>query len=165
VDVGDRWHEIATAWDAHADGALYPFNDWHAAMAWLGAGREADVQRLEQRLRAAPHDREASRWAADTGADLVAGFAAFWRGDFEVAVQHLHSARGIANRFGGSHAQRDVIDWTLTEAALRGRRFGLAEALAHERLALRPHSPVNLGFLQRARAVAAPARRSAATAA
>lgn len=152
VEVGDRWDELATAWDAHADGALYPFNDWHAVMAWLGAGREADVNRLLESLRAAPRDREASRWAVDTGADLVAGFAAFWRGDHEVAVQHLHRARAIANSFGGSHAQRDVIDWTLTEAALRARRFDLAEALAHERLALRPHSPVNRGFLRRAAA-------------
>jgi len=150
VDVGERWDEIATAWDAHADGALYPFNDWHAAMAWLGAGRLADVQALERTLRAAPREREASRWAADTGADLVAGFAAFWRGEHDAAVQHLVRARTIANSFGGSHAQRDVIDWTLTEAALRGRQFGLADALARERLALRPHSPVNQGFLRRA---------------
>ncbi len=152
VDVGDRWDEIATAWDAHADGVLYPFNDWHAAMAWLGAGRVADVQGLLTTLLAAPREREASRWAVDTGADLVAGFAAFWQGDHDTAVQHLHRARTIANGFGGSHAQRDVIDWTLTEAALRARRFELAEALAHERLALRPHSPVNHGFLRRAAA-------------
>ncbi|MCY1540955.1 hypothetical protein D9M68_766230 [compost metagenome] len=161
MDVGDRWKELATAWDAHADGALYPFNDWHAAMAWLGASRTSDVERLQAALRGAPRDREASRWAADTGADLVAGFAAFWQGDHDSAVQHLHRARFIANSFGGSHAQRDVIDWTLTEAALRGRRIGLAEALANERLALRPHSPVNRGFLLRAadRGVAGGARR------
>ena len=152
VDVGDRWNEIATAWDAHADGAFYPFNDWHAAMAWLGAGRVADVQGLQTALLAGPREREASRWAVDTGADLVAGFAAFWQGDHDTAVQHLHRARTIANTFGGSHAQRDVIDWTLTEAALRAHRFGLAEALAHERLALRPHSLVNHGFLRRAAA-------------
>ena len=54
--------------------------------------------------------------------------------------------------FGGSHAQRDVIDWTLTEAALRGGLRPMAEALANERLALRPHSPVNRAFLTRARA-------------
>jgi len=154
VDVGDRWSELASAWDAHADGALYPFNDWHAAMAWLGAGREDDVLSLEQALRASPSDREASRWAAATGADLVAGFAAFRRGDHDAAVRHLHRAREIANCFGGSHAQRDVIDWTLTEAALRGGDSDMAEALANERLALRPHSPVNRGFLRRAVAAA-----------
>lgn len=158
VDVGDRWRELATAWDLHANGALYPFNDWHAVMAYLGAGRERDVERLRLALLAAPRTREASRWAADSGADLVAGFAAFWHGKHDTAIQHLYRARSIANTFGGSHAQRDVIDWTLTEAALRGHKFVLAEMLAHERLALRPHSPVNHAFLRRAAAKGAPAR-------
>jgi hypothetical protein len=38
-DVGVRWDELASAWDVHADGRTYPFNDFHAAMAYLGAGR------------------------------------------------------------------------------------------------------------------------------
>jgi hypothetical protein len=29
-----------------ADGKLSPFNDWHSAMAYLGAGRESEVERL-----------------------------------------------------------------------------------------------------------------------
>jgi hypothetical protein len=53
------------------------------------------------------------------------------------------------NVFGGSHAQRDVLDWTLTEAALRGGLSDMAEGLVAERLALRPHSPVNLAFRDR----------------
>ena len=61
--------------------------------------------------------------------------------------------RFIANRFGGSHAQRDIIDWTLTEAALRGGLNDLAEAMAHERLALKPHSRVNRNLLSRATAI------------
>lgn len=151
IDVGERWVEVAHTWDSHADGQLYPFNDWHAVMAYLGAGRLADVQRLSQALRSADGTTEVSRWAGDTGADLVDGFLAHWRGEHDAAVQHLYRARHIANRFGGSHAQRDIIDWTLTESALRAGQRGLAEALAHERLALRPHSPVNRAFLQRAR--------------
>ena len=63
----------------------------------------------------------------------------------------LHPARFIVNGFGGSHAQRDVIDWTLTEAALRGGLRDVAESLAHERLALKPHSPINRAFLAQAR--------------
>ncbi|HET8789685.1 MAG TPA: tetratricopeptide repeat protein, partial [Modicisalibacter sp.] len=62
----------------------------------------------------------------------------------------LHPARFIANGFGGSHAQRDIIDWTLTEAALRGGCPDLAEALTNERLAIKPHSPLNRAFLNRA---------------
>ncbi len=152
--VGERWQELASAWDAHADGHSYAFNDWHAAMAWLGAGRMGDAQALEARLRAAAPASEAARWATETGADLVAGFVAFEQGRFDDAVERLWRARPIANRFGGSHAQRDVIDWTLTEAALRGGRRGVAEALAQERLALRPNSGVNRAFLRRALAPA-----------
>ena len=70
----------------------------------------------------------------------------------------LRPLRHVSNRFGGSHAQRDIIDWTLTESALRAGQTGMAEALAHERLALRPHSPVNRGFLRRAQATKATSR-------
>ncbi|WP_349368483.1 tetratricopeptide repeat protein [Salinarimonas sp.] len=150
-DVGDRFDEVASAWDAHADGALYPFNDWHAAMAYLGAGREADVERLLGRCReSAVGASEVAGWTRTTGLPLIEGFRAFARGDYVDAVETLHRGRIIANSFGGSHAQRDVIDWTLTEAAIRAGMRETAEALANERLAVRPHSPVNRSFLARA---------------
>ena len=49
-DVGDRWNELAATWDNHADGRLYPFNDWHAVMAYLGAGRERRRRAHSRRL-------------------------------------------------------------------------------------------------------------------
>jgi tetratricopeptide (TPR) repeat protein len=151
-DVGDRWRELAEAWLAHADGRSYPFNDWHAVMACLGAGRDADVTRIEADMRAAAAEATSvAEWIRTSGLPLVQGFRAFWRGDYAAATEQLLPARAIANRFGGSHAQRDVIDWTLTEAALRAGQDDLAAALAHERLALKPGSPVNLGFASRAR--------------
>jgi tetratricopeptide (TPR) repeat protein len=151
-DVGERWNELATAWDNHADGRVYPFNDWHAVMAYLGAGRDNDVDRIIAAYRTNAADTsDVAEWGQRTSLPLVEGFAAFWRGDYETAVDRLHGARFIANSFGGSHAQRDVIDWTLTEAAVRGGLSGLAEALANERFALKPHSPVNRSFLTRSR--------------
>jgi tetratricopeptide (TPR) repeat protein len=152
VDLGDRWMELSHAWEQHADARLYPFNDWHAAMAHLGAGREHLVEAILASYRAAAIGPETSRWARDTGMALIDGFAAFHKGDYATAVEKLHGARFIANTFGGSHAQRDVIDWTLNEAAVRGRLRDFAVALAQERLALRPHSPVNRSFLNRATA-------------
>lgn len=151
-DVGPRWTELAECWDRHADGRLYPFNDWHAVMAYLGAGREADVERVIGALTDhAGGPTETARWAGTVALPLIHGFRAFWRGRYRECAEGLHAARYIVNRFGGSHAQRDVIDWTLTEAAARGGLADLAEALAHERLALRPHSPINRLFLGRAR--------------
>ena len=152
-DVGDRWNELAATWDNHADGRLYPFNDWHAVMAYLGAGRSADVERILDGYRKAAAASDVGEWGRRIAVPLVEGFAAFWRGDYRAAADRLHGARHIANVFGGSHAQRDIIDWTLTEAAIRGGLTGLAEGLANERLALKPHSPVNRSFLNRAQAV------------
>ncbi len=152
-DQSVRWGEVAETWDQHADGKLYPFNDLHAAMAYLGSGRESEVERLLAAYRSnAAAESEVGAWARELGLPLIEGFQAFWHGDHETAVARLHPSRYIVNRFGGSHAQRDVIDWTLTEAALRGGFTDLAEGLAAERLALKPHSPVNRGFLRRAAA-------------
>lgn len=149
-DVGDRWLELAATWDKHADGQLYPFNDWHAVMAYLGADRHGEVERIVSGYRRnAADEPETGLWARRTGLPLIEGFRAFWHGDYTAAVERLHPARFIANSFGGSHAQRDIIDWTLTEAALRGGLRDLAAALAHERLALKPHSPINRSFLSR----------------
>jgi tetratricopeptide (TPR) repeat protein len=155
VEVGARWAALSDAWEGLADGALYPFNDWHAAMAHLGAGRDDRVAALRRALAARTGPAETDRWARETGLPLIEGFAAFRRGAFDEAVARLHAARFVANGFGGSHAQRDVIDWTLAEAALRGGLRAEAVALARERLALRPHSPVNRGFLARAEGLAA----------
>ena len=154
VDPGARWAELSIAWEAHADGRLYPFNDWHAIMAHLGAGRDATADRLLTAMRAtAAGEGQIAAWTRTTGLPLALGFTAFWRGRDAEAAAQLHAARFIANRFGGSHAQRDVIDWTLAEAALRAGDRTMAESLAHERLAIKPHSPVNRAFLRRARAL------------
>ena len=160
-DVGDRWDELAASWDSHADGRTYPFNDWHAVMAYLGAGRDGEVDRTIRAFRKSTDASDVAAWGKRTAVPLVEGFAALWRKDYQTAVDRLHNARFIANCFGGSHAQRDIIDWTLTEAAVRGGLTGLAEALANERLALKPHSPVNRAFLARAQVSAAPARKAA----
>jgi hypothetical protein len=147
-EVGDRWSELATTWDAHADGGSYPFNDWHAVMAYLGSGRKHDVERVIAALRDAhPATSEVAGWCRGTGLPLVEGFTAFWRGDYRTVIERLHGARFIANAFGGSHAQRDIIDWTLTEAALRGGFHEVASALANERFALKLHSPINRQFV------------------
>ena len=153
-EVGERWTELADAWDAHADGRLYPFNDAHAVMAYLGAGRESAVARVTAAQQdAAAGDGDVANWIRQVGRPLIKGFTAFAHGQYGAAVEALHPVRFVAQQFGGSHAQRDVIDWTLTEAAIRSGMREVAQALSHERLALKPHSPVNRDFVRRAAAV------------
>jgi hypothetical protein len=69
------------------------------------------------------------------------GFAAFGRGAYAAAVDELFAVRTVAHTFGGSVAQRDVLELTLLEAALRGKQFALARGLARARQARKPNSP------------------------
>ena len=40
IDVSERWQPLADDWAPFAEDGFYPFNDVHAAMAFVGAGRE-----------------------------------------------------------------------------------------------------------------------------
>jgi len=68
-------------------------------------------------------------------------------------VTLLLQVRRIAHRFGGSHAQRDVIDLTLIEAALRSGNASLAAQLTAERIEARPASPLSVYLRERASAL------------
>ena len=67
----------------------------------------------------------------------------FCRGDYDGAVKSISAIRTAADRCGGSVAQCDLIHLTLLEAALRGRRKGLARTLAAERAVRKPASRLN----------------------
>lgn len=155
-DVGDRWAEVSSLWQGHADGRTLVFHDMHAVLAELGAGQPALVERRLAAMRetAAGND-EAATLYREVGVPLTEGLIAFWRGRHADAVALLQRVRFELWRIGGSHAQRDVVDWTLTEAALRGGMRDVALSLAHERLGARPRSVVNRHFLQRAEALQA----------
>ncbi len=156
VDVGDRWAQQADLWQGHADGKCLVFGDVHAAMAELRAGREALFERRLEAMRAtAESGREAAPLYRKVGIPIVEGLAAFHRGAWAEAVERLLPVRFDLWQIGGSWAQRDVVDWTLTEAALRAGQRDVALALSYERLASRPRSAPNRRFLRAAEAIAA----------
>jgi tetratricopeptide (TPR) repeat protein len=155
-DVGDRWPDLAALWDGHADGKCLVFTDIHAAMAELGAGREARVQRRLAAMReTAGSDAEAAGLYRTVGIPVVEALSAFRRGAYDETIELLLQTRVDLWQIGGSHAQRDVVDWTLAEAAVRGGQRDVALALAHERLGTRPRSAPNRRFLRHAENIAA----------
>jgi hypothetical protein len=155
-DIGERWHELAALWEGHADGRCLVFGDIHAAMAELGAGQEALVERRLAAMReTAASDIEAAGLYRSVGVPVVKGLMAFRRGDYGEAVERLLPVGVELWQIGGSHAQRDVVHWTLTEAATRAGRRDVALALAYERLGARPRSAPNRRFLREAEAIAA----------
>lgn len=156
VDVGGRWAPLAGRWAPLADSAWYAFNDLHAMMAFVGAGRGEDQRRLLAAQRAAiDTDGDNAMFTRAVGHPATLAVQAFGRGDNARAAELLRGLRSHAHRFGGSHAQRDLIDLTLLEAALRAGDRALASGLAAERQALRPRSGLALRAVQRARALPA----------
>jgi hypothetical protein len=155
-DLGGRWQDLAALWDGHADGKCLVFTDIHAAMAELRSGREALVERRLKAMReTAASDVEAAPLYRTVGIPVVEGLSAFHRGLYDEAVTLLLETRVDLWQIGGSHAQRDVVEWTLAEAALRAGERDVALALAHERLAARPKSAPNRRFLRHAEQMAA----------
>ncbi len=153
---GERWQTLADLWQGHADGRYCVFADIHAAMAELKSGRDAAFEdRLAAMRRTAADHSESAPVYRDVGLPVVLGLAAYQRGNPAQAVEHLLGVRPELARMGGSKAQRDVIDWTLNDAAARAGLRDVAVALANERLALRPQSAPNRQFLANAEAIAA----------
>jgi tetratricopeptide (TPR) repeat protein len=153
--IGERWQEQADFWQGHADGKCLVFADIHAAMAELRSGQEALAERRLAAMReTAASSLEAAGLYRTVGIPVVEGLTAFHRGDYHEAVELLLPVRCDLWQIGGSHAQRDVVNWTLTEAAVRAGQRDVALALAHERLATRPRSAPNRRFLRHAEEIA-----------
>jgi tetratricopeptide (TPR) repeat protein len=143
VDVGRRWEAIADRWQPLIEDKLYAFNDCHAVMALLGAGRIGDAERTVSILtETARKQSDNALMSRDVGLPLARALLAFEHGKYAATIDLLRPLRNIAQRFGGSHAQRDLIDLTLIEAAHRAGETSLVRALANERLALKPKSPL-----------------------
>jgi hypothetical protein len=139
--VGDRWMAVADNWQAFASAANYAFNDAHAVMAFVGAGRPeriAEVMDAQDRAMAAAGDN--ARFTREVGRPVILGLKAFGEGNYAGCIAAIQPVIPIANRFGGSHAQRDVLDLTVMEAAFRLPDPALARALGAERRSMKPDS-------------------------
>jgi tetratricopeptide (TPR) repeat protein len=153
VDVGDRFGPLADRWAAIGGAGRYAFNDLHAMIAYVGADRPAQQRSLLEAMHAALDSGvDNAGFTREVGLPAAQAIQALGQGDAQRAVAWLRGIRSGAHRFGGSHAQRDLIDLTLLEAAIRSGDQPLASALAAERLALKPHSPMAQRLGARSRA-------------
>lgn len=154
-DVQAAARALAEGWPLDdAQAGYYAFNDVHAMAALLAAGEVARAEswlaRCAQRALDAEDARRANHaMAREVGLPLMRGLLALERGDADGAADLMHPVRGIAQRFGGSHAQRDLIDQTLLAAAARGSRRALGRALLNERLLAKPATPLTRHWLER----------------
>lgn len=156
VDVRARCADLIVQWNLDDDCAgHYAFNDVHALLAMIGAGELARaehwVARCAGHALAADEGRRSNHaMAREVGAPLMRGLMAYARGDAQAAAQALYAVRGKAQRFGGSHAQRDLIDQTLlAAAAANGSAATLGRALLNERRLAKPVTPLTRFWAER----------------
>jgi len=150
IDVGQRWATVADGWLPIATAGNYAFNDVHAMLAFVGAQRpDAVVAVLETQQRVMQGSNDNDAFTREVGHPLALAIKAFGQARYDETVRLIRQVREIAHRFGGSHAQRDLLDLTLIEAALRAGQRPLAMALCAERLTIRGHSPLTRQLLAR----------------
>ncbi|TMS00539.1 tetratricopeptide repeat protein [Nonomuraea basaltis] len=166
-ELDERWRALAGEWPMRVAEPFYAFNDMHAVMSYVGAGRIGEAEKLiatreayVQEPRPGVTNREMT---LRVGLPVCRAIVAFGRGDYASVVDLLYPIRHRINEFGGSHAQRDAVQKTLLEAALRAGARDVARVLVSERINVRPCSPYNW-LKQAALADALGDRAAAATA-
>jgi hypothetical protein len=138
VDVGDRFARLADNFASEPRGQS-AFVDTHAMMAFVGAGREAEARALLAAQVAALESRgDNAAFVRDVGLPAGEALLAFGEGAYAKAAALLADVRTRAHRFGGSHAQRDVLDLTLLAAARKAGDRALEAALVSERQGATP---------------------------
>lgn len=141
VNVHYRAAHVADTFDQPIQRGFYAFNDAHVVMALVAGERLDEARRVVAELeRSAGEDGSNAQMARDVGLPLSRALVLFGEERYEQAVEILWPLRQIAQRFGGSNAQRDVIDQTLGVAAVRAGLHPVASALVEERRLLRPKS-------------------------
>jgi tetratricopeptide (TPR) repeat protein len=152
VETTSRFAALAVAWaDPVGHAGWYAFNDVHALLACAGSGDLARARALLDVARThAAGTGDNAAMATEVGLPLMEGLLDFVRGDAAGAIRRLYPLRGLAHRFGGSHAQRDLLDQTLLAAAAQpGGDRALGRALLNERLLAKPRTPLTAHWAAR----------------
>ena len=154
VDVRLRFAGVADAWERALgdEGGFYAFNDFHATLAFAATRRRDTLERLREALARGERDE------AGANADMTRLVARpvceaaidYCEGRYAAAAERLVVVRDLASRFGGSHAQRDLLTLTLIDAALRAGVPNLARHYLQERLTTKPGGALGMRLAVRA---------------
>lgn len=121
-------HEFANGAFPRAGAA---FSDMHIALAQVVAGDDAA---LEVRDRQVDELARQGRYPSGGFVPVVSrAFAAFERRDFSAAIDALEPIADDLERIGGSHAQLDLVRFTLLKAYLNVDRLDAARRLLRAR--------------------------------
>jgi tetratricopeptide (TPR) repeat protein len=145
IDVGNRWEDVADHLAARATDTVQPFLTLQYLFGLARAGRPQAEELLEAVRdyagRAPPFSRAVWREVALPGCE---GLYAYARGDYGRAWRNLSDVAPRLAETGGSHAQRDLFEQILLDAALKSGRLVNAQQQLEQRRSADPNGvPVN----------------------
>jgi hypothetical protein len=145
IGVGDRWEDVADHLAARANDTVQPFLTLQYLYGLARAGRpqaEILLEAVRRYAQLAPgFTRAVWREVALPGCE---GLYAYARGDYNRAWRNLSEVAPRLAEAGGSHAQRDLFEQILLDAALKSGRLVNAQQQLELRRSADPHGvPVN----------------------
>jgi len=153
-NVGNRWNVVADAYENSGEGGFYAFNDMHAMFAYTACRRESAIQNLMGDLyKSVEGNGTNTNMERLVGLPAIEAIDSFGRGDYDKCVDLVLQFLRHAHIFGGSHAQRDILNLTLMESASRSHNKKLVSTLVRERRRFRPNCPFSLRIEEQVNAI------------
>jgi tetratricopeptide (TPR) repeat protein len=143
ADVGSRWEELAERARRHCDEHFFVFIDLHYAIAIAAGAKGAtpveDLLDSFARYANKPHRLcTESQVMQEVGLPVAKATIAHRNREYDRAADLLLPVKHLIHRMGGSHAQRDIFQQMLSDAAIRANRLALARVLLTEQIEKRP---------------------------
>jgi hypothetical protein len=140
IDVGDRWGDVADHLTARATDTVQPFLTLQYLYGLARAGRPQAAALLEAVRHHAQHAPEFNRavWR-EVALPACEGLYSYARGEYDRAWRNLGDVAPRLAEAGGSHAQRDLFDQILLDAAQKSGRL----VNAQQQLELRRNADPN----------------------
>ena len=141
IDVGMRWHQLATIARKHIDDHTFMFADAHYLLCLACSGQ---IEEARTFLTSLHHVIDTSHNTIDQhcvarriGIPLLEGILALIMGTPDQAVARIGPIRHQLQEIGGSHAQRDVFIRLLIDAALACENYEMVQTVLKERACVR----------------------------
>ena len=140
VDVGSRWQPLADKAEKLCAVRYLAFIDAHYVLALAAADRvqRARLMIEEMKAHSASERGTTAEVTRRVGLALCEGILQYRVENYEQAVECILPIRDEIRLIGGSHAQRDLFELILIEAAVKAKRRSLARGLLSERVQAHP---------------------------
>ncbi|MEV6976581.1 hypothetical protein [Kitasatospora sp. NPDC093806] len=136
LDLSAYWRSLFQDWEAYLEDNWYLFNDFHAYVTYCQVGEYGRADALLEAVLAR------GGGLPEGMTDIFLGFRSFTTGDYADAAARLARSFPLATAMGGSNAQRDVIELTGIEAAIRSHNYELVQRIRESGRVFRHRSPV-----------------------